>query len=55
MKLGDNQAAADSFEKSLELARRLNDAPAEEAIKRALEEVNDKIVKGVKEGEDEGM
>ena len=54
VKLGDFQAAADSFEKSLELARRQNDTAAEDAIRRALNEVNEKIVKGVKEGDGDG-
>ena len=54
VKLGDYQAAADSFEKSLELARRQNDTAAEDAIRRALNEVNEKIVKGVKEGDGDG-
>lgn len=51
VKLGDYQAAAESFEKSLELARRQRDDAAEQAITKALDEVNDKIVRGVKEGE----
>ncbi|KAL4217492.1 hypothetical protein ACF0H5_023941 [Mactra antiquata] len=53
VKLCDYQAAADSFEKALELARRQNDDAAEQAITKALDEVNEKIVKGVKEGEEQ--
>ncbi|KAL3855274.1 hypothetical protein ACJMK2_014490 [Sinanodonta woodiana] len=53
VKLGDYQAAADSFEKSLEMAKKQEDKDAENAIKRALEEVNARIVKGVKDDDDE--
>lgn len=53
VKLGDYQSAADSFEKSLELARQQKDEAAEQAITKALDEVNDKIVRGVKEEEGE--
>ncbi|KAK3082593.1 hypothetical protein FSP39_000037 [Pinctada imbricata] len=52
VKLNDLQAACDSFERSLELAKRLGDRAAEDAITKALQEVNNKIVKGVKEGDD---
>ena len=52
VKLGDLQAASDSFDKSLELAKKLGDRAAEDAISKAQQEVNNKIVKGVKEGED---
>ncbi|XP_062614019.1 outer dynein arm-docking complex subunit 4-like isoform X5 [Saccostrea cucullata] len=52
VKLGDLQSAAESFERSLELAKKLNDGPAEAAIKKAMEEVNNRIVQGVKEGEE---
>ncbi|XP_052813789.1 outer dynein arm-docking complex subunit 4-like isoform X4 [Mya arenaria] len=53
VKLGQYENAASSFEKSLELARRQNDTAAEDAITKALEEVNNKIVQGVKD--DDGV
>lgn len=52
VKLGDLQSAADSFEKALVLARGQKDTAAEDAINRALSDVNDKIVQGVKDGDD---
>lgn len=52
VKLGDYQAASDSFERSLEMARRQNDTAAELAIHKALEEVNEKIVRGEQADED---
>nr|XP_022322330.1 tetratricopeptide repeat protein 25-like isoform X9 [Crassostrea virginica] len=52
VKLGDLQSAAESFERSLDIAKKLNDGPAESAIKKAMEEVNSRIVQGVKEGDD---
>lgn len=51
VKSGDYQAAVDSFEKSLDMARAQGDAEAEKAIKKALQDVNDKIVHGLR-GED---
>lgn len=51
MKNGDLQAAASSFEESLEIAKALGDNVAEQAIRKALDEVNEKIVRG--EGDDE--
>ncbi|XP_053386102.1 outer dynein arm-docking complex subunit 4-like isoform X4 [Mercenaria mercenaria] len=51
VKLCDYQSAADSFEKALELARQQKDEAAEQAINKALDEVNEKIVRGVKEGD----
>ncbi|KAJ8320840.1 hypothetical protein KUTeg_002427 [Tegillarca granosa] len=53
VKCGDLQAAAESFERSLDMAKKTNDSAAENAIKRALEEVNDKIVRGVKDGDEQ--
>jgi hypothetical protein len=50
--LGDLQSAAESFERSLDLAKKLNDGPAEAAIKKAMEEVNNRIVQGVKDGDE---
>ncbi|XP_070570632.1 outer dynein arm-docking complex subunit 4-like isoform X4 [Ptychodera flava] len=52
VKLGDLQAAIDSFERSLEMAKLQGDEAAEQAIVKAIEDVNDKIVKGIKEGEE---
>ena len=49
VKCGDYQEALDSFEKALDMARLQNDKQAESAIKKALEDVNKKIVKGIKE------
>ena len=60
VKLGDLQDAIESFERSLEMAKVQGDEPAEKAISKALEELNEKIVQGIKEGkikddeEDEG-
>ena len=52
MKLGEYQAASDSFERALEMARRQQDTQAEQAIQKALEEVNDRIVRGEQGDED---
>lgn len=54
VKLGQHENAASSFEKALELARHQNDSAAEDAISKALEEINNKIVQGVKADGDEG-
>ena len=51
VKNGELQAAASSFEESLQIAKDLQDNIAEQAIKKALEEVNAKIVRG--EGDEE--
>ncbi|XP_052079857.1 outer dynein arm-docking complex subunit 4-like isoform X9 [Mytilus californianus] len=51
VKNGELQAAASSFEESLQIAKDLEDNVAEQAIKKALDEVNGKIVRG--EGDDE--
>lgn len=54
VKLNDLQAALDSFEKALEMAKVQDDRAAEKAIKKAIEDVNSKIVKGMKDkGEDD--
>ena len=45
------QSALGSFEKALDMAQVQGDKAAETAIKRAVEDVNNKIVKGIK-GED---
>ncbi|CAG2225688.1 TTC25 [Mytilus edulis] len=46
VKNGELQAAASSFEESLQIAKDLEDNVAEQAIKKALDEVNGKIVRG---------
>ncbi len=50
MKLGDLQAALDAFEKSSEMAKKQKDKAAESAIKKAIDDVNKKIVEEAKEG-----
>nr|KAG5713745.1 hypothetical protein BaRGS_024372 [Batillaria attramentaria] len=53
VKCDDLQSAVDSFERGLEIAEELKDKSAQAAIKRALEEVNARIVQGEKaDGED---
>lgn len=49
MKCDELQAAADSFERAQELAEELKDSSAQAAIKKALEEVNGRIVQGVQD------
>ncbi|KAJ8307020.1 hypothetical protein KUTeg_015104 [Tegillarca granosa] len=46
VKLGDLQGAVNSFEKGLDLAKQQGDVSAETAIKKAIDEVNNKIIKG---------
>ncbi|XP_046581289.1 outer dynein arm-docking complex subunit 4-like isoform X2 [Haliotis rubra] len=53
VKCNELQAAADSFERALEMAEAQQDSAAEQAIKKALEDVNDKIVRGVKDEPEE--
>ncbi|XP_063412405.1 outer dynein arm-docking complex subunit 4-like isoform X5 [Mytilus trossulus] len=53
VKNGELQAAASSFEESLQIAKDLEDNVAEQAIKKALDEVNGKIVRGEGDEEDE--
>lgn len=48
VKLGDFTAAVQSFERSLEIAKLVHDEFAEAAIKKALEDVNQKIVDNLK-------
>ena len=48
VKLGDLTSAVQSFEKSLEIAKIVQDEFAEAAIKKALEDVNQKIVDDLK-------
>nr|BAD38896.2 outer arm dynein binding protein [Heliocidaris crassispina] len=54
VKLGDLQEAIDSFERSLDMAKVQGDEPAQKAIASALEDLNEKIVQGIKEKEAEG-
>ena len=54
VKLGDLQEAIESFERSLEMAKVQGDEPAQKAIAKALEDLNEKIVQGLKEKEEEG-
>lgn len=49
VKLGDYRAAVGSFEKALDMAKLQGDAAAVEAIQRALDDVNSRIVKDLKE------
>ncbi len=51
MKLGDLQDAIESFERALEMAKVQGDEPAQKAISKALEELNQKIVQGIKDGQ----
>lgn len=53
VKLGDLQDALQSFEKALELAKILEDEAAENAISKAINDVNDRLAQGVKSGGDE--
>ncbi|GFS07544.1 tetratricopeptide repeat protein 25 [Elysia marginata] len=52
VKCGEYDAASDSFTQALELAEDQDDKAAQTAIKKALEEVNERIVKGG-QGEDD--
>ena len=47
VKLGDLQDALQSFEKALELAKILEDEAAENAISKAINDVNDRIAQGM--------
>ena len=53
VKNGELQAAASSFEESLEIAKALGDNVAEHAIRKALDEVNQKIVRGEDDDEED--
>lgn len=46
VKLGDLQDALQSFEKALELAKILEDDAAENAISKAINDVNNRIAQG---------
>lgn len=52
VKLGDLKDALQSFEKALDLAKILEDDAAENAISKAINDVNDRITQGVKSGEE---
>ncbi|XP_076458744.1 outer dynein arm-docking complex subunit 4-like isoform X2 [Babylonia areolata] len=54
VKCNELQAAADSFERAKEIAEELKDSSAQTAIKKALEEVNSRIVQGVQDEDKEG-
>ncbi|XP_071481076.1 outer dynein arm-docking complex subunit 4-like [Diadema antillarum] len=54
VKLGDLQEAIESFERALEMAKVQGDEPAQKAISKALEDLNEKIVQGLQEKEAEG-
>lgn len=49
-KLGDYQAALGSFEAALDMAKVQRDEAGEAAIKKAIDDVNSKIVHSIKEG-----
>ncbi|XP_064643391.1 outer dynein arm-docking complex subunit 4-like isoform X2 [Lineus longissimus] len=51
VKLQEYQHALESFEKALELARSQRDDGAESAIKRAIDDVNNKLLKEIKDKE----
>ena len=46
VKLGDLQAALQTFEKALELAKILEDEAAEKAISKTIKDINDRIAQG---------
>lgn len=52
VKLGDFTSAVQSFERALEMAKIVKDEFAEAAIKKALEDVNQKIVNDLKPKEE---
>ncbi|CAH1788639.1 unnamed protein product [Owenia fusiformis] len=52
VKLGDLQNAVDSFETALDMAKVQGDSAAESAIKKALQDANDRIVRGVKDDDE---
>ena len=53
VKLEEYYAALDAFESSLEMAKKQKDSLAEIAIKKAIEEVNQKIAKKERGEDDE--
>lgn len=54
MKLNDLNAALSSFEAALDMAKVQRDEAAESAIKKAIDDVNSKIVKTIKEENEDG-
>lgn len=46
-KLGELTSALQSFERSLELAKLLEDEDCQTVIKKAMEEINSRIVEGI--------
>lgn len=53
VKLDDLVGAVDTFELSLKLASLVGDEQAQDAIKKALKDVNSKIVEGIKNETDD--
>ena len=53
VKLHELQAALDSFERALDMAKVQGDEAAEAAIKKAIDDVNAKIVRDIKEDKDD--
>ncbi|XP_012939492.1 tetratricopeptide repeat protein 25 isoform X4 [Aplysia californica] len=53
VKCGELEAASETFTRALELAEDQEDRSAESAIKKALEEVNDRLVKGGQEDDEQ--
>ena len=53
VKLDDLVGAVDTFELSLKLASLVGDEQAQDAIKKALKDVNSKIVEGIKKETDD--
>ena len=51
-KLGELTAALQSFERSLELAKLLEDEDCQAVIKKAMEEINSRIVEGINQDGD---
>ena len=54
VKLDRLQEALGSFERALDMAELQSDNAAKAAIKKAIEDVNRKIVDGIKSGEEKG-
>ena len=51
-KLGDLQAALQSFQRALEFAELLEDKVSQDVIKKAIEDINTQIVEELKPNED---
>ena len=54
VKLGEHNEALDTFGKALDMAKLQVDKAAESAIKKAIDDVNQKIVKALKDSEKSG-